>query len=99
MRGTKPSLATLATFCGSVTPSKRRTATYIALAHLLREGGTRRPRLELINVSSVKGQKGWRNFGELRKVEVQLRRIPLPRILANSPSGYVEQKWSVEVSI
>src|ERR687897_851381 len=30
-----------------------------SLAHLLREGGTRRPRLELINVvPSVKGHKG-----------------------------------------
>src|SRR5918994_3025085 len=32
----------------------------------LREGGTRRPRLKLINVPSVKGYKGSRNFRELR---------------------------------
>src|ERR671917_388220 len=30
-----------------------------------KEGGTlRRPRLKLFNVFSVKGYKGWRNFGE-----------------------------------
>src|SRR5215213_7716722 len=41
--GHKAFLATLATFCGSVTPSYRRTATYIAFAYLLiRKGGTRR---------------------------------------------------------
>src|SRR5829696_877457 len=39
------------------------------------------------------------NFLELRKAEVQFRRIFLPLILVNSPSGYVQQKWSVEVSI
>src|SRR5215210_3222777 len=44
MRGTKPSLATCATFCESLTPSNRRTATYMALAYLLHiEGGPRRP--------------------------------------------------------
>src|SRR5215211_6140099 len=76
MMGTKPSWATLATFCGSVTPSNRRTATYIALAYLLHiEGGTGRPRLKLINVPSVKGCKASRNFGELRNGEV--RRILL----------------------
>src|SRR5215217_1643131 len=31
----------------------------------LKRGGTRRPRLELINVPSVKGYKGWRNFLEI----------------------------------
>jgi hypothetical protein len=45
--GTKPSWATCTTFCESLTPSKRRTAAYIALAYLLlREGGTLRPRLK-----------------------------------------------------
>jgi hypothetical protein len=58
-------LATCATFCESLTPSNRRTATYMALAYLLHiEGGPRRPCLKLINVPSVKGYKGWRNFGE-----------------------------------
>jgi hypothetical protein len=28
-----------------------------------------------------------------------LLRMPLPRILVNSPSGYVKQSWSVEVSL
>src|SRR5688572_25101592 len=36
--GQKPSSATLATFCGSVTPSNRRTAAYIALAYLPKRG-------------------------------------------------------------
>ena len=43
--GTKSSWATLATLWGSLTPSYRRTATYIALAHLLREGGADGSRL------------------------------------------------------
>src|SRR5215211_3460865 len=78
MMGTKPSWATLATFCGSVTPSNRRTATYIALAYLLHiEGGTGRPRLKLINVPSVKGCKASRNFGELRECEVQHSPAPI----------------------
>jgi ketosteroid isomerase-like protein len=37
------------------------------------EGGTRRPRLELITVPSVNGSEGWRNFRELRKGEVRRR--------------------------
>ena len=53
---TKPSSSSCATFWESLTPSYRRTATYIALAYLLKlEGGTGRPRLKLINVPSVKG--------------------------------------------
>jgi aryl-alcohol dehydrogenase-like predicted oxidoreductase len=36
-------LATCATFWESVTPSKRRTATYIALAYLLHRGGVISP--------------------------------------------------------
>src|SRR5918995_3738565 len=84
MRGTKPSLAPCATFCESFTPSNRRTATYMALAYLLHiEGGPRRPCLKLINVSSVKGYKGWRNFGECPKPEVGLPRIPIPRTPVN----------------
>src|SRR5215210_3138785 len=79
MRGTKPSSTSCPTFCGSVTPSYRRTATYIVLAHLLREGGTLRPRLKLFNVFSVKGYKGWRNFREYLKAEVQLLRTRLLR--------------------
>ena len=72
MMGTKPSSATLATFCGSLTPSNRRTATYMALAYLVHiEGGPRRPCLKLINVSSVKGYKGWRNFREIVIGEVR----------------------------
>jgi hypothetical protein len=62
--GTKTSLVIRAASLGSVTPSYRRTATYIALVHLLRESGADRSRLKLINVSSVKGYKGWRNFRE-----------------------------------
>jgi hypothetical protein len=63
--GTKPSWATCPTFWGSLTPSYRRTATYIVLAYLLHiEGGADRPRLKLINVPSVKGYKAWRNFRE-----------------------------------
>src|SRR5215211_9006744 len=82
MMGTKPSWATLATFCGSVTPSNRRTATYIALAYLLyREGGTGRPYLKLTNMPSVKGYKGWHNFREHLRGEV--RRIPIPRTRVN----------------
>src|SRR5215208_1448494 len=42
MMGTKPSLVIRAASSGLVTPSYRRTATYIALAHLLGEGGTLR---------------------------------------------------------
>src|SRR5215204_5578577 len=38
MMGTKPSLATCTTFCGSLTPSYRRTATYMALGYLLKRG-------------------------------------------------------------
>src|SRR5215218_3634467 len=54
--GHKAFLGHLGHLLGSVTPSYLRTATYIALAYLpLREGGTGRPRLELINVPSVKG--------------------------------------------
>jgi hypothetical protein len=50
----------------------------------------------LINVSSVKGHKGWRNFGELRKVEVQLRRIYLPRTRVNrGRKGIVRTSASV----
>src|SRR5215208_7277128 len=76
MMGTKPSSATCATFWGSVTPSNRRTATYIALAYLLyREGGADRSRLKLTNMPSVKGYKGWHNFRELLRGEV--RRISL----------------------
>src|SRR5215210_4848543 len=86
MRGTKPSLATCTTFWESLTPPKRRTATYIALAYLpLREGGTRMPRLKLINVPSVKGYKGSRNFRELCQREV--RRIPLPRLSGKDLDG------------
>src|SRR5829696_1657752 len=57
MMGTKPSLATCTTFCESVTPSKRRTAAYIALCYLLLKRGRDPlgPRLALINVPSVKG--------------------------------------------
>jgi hypothetical protein len=53
--GHKALIDQLPAFCGSVTPSYRRTATYIALAHLLKEGGALRPRLKLFNVLSVKG--------------------------------------------
>src|ERR671916_274038 len=38
MRGTKPSWTSCPAFCGSVTLSYRRTATYIALAYLLHTG-------------------------------------------------------------
>src|SRR5687768_15702380 len=98
MMGTKPSLATCATFWESVTPSKRRTATYIALAHLLREGGTRWPRLELINVvPSVKGHKGCRNFREFVKGEVL--RISLPRTQVNRASPEMRQaSWAGNIS-
>src|SRR5215211_7123932 len=96
MMGTKPSSATCATFWGSVTPSNRRTATYIALAHLLHiEGGTGRPRLKLINVPSVKGCKASRNFGELRKSEVQPRRIPIPRTRVNTARTRRAQRTDV----
>src|SRR5215212_7742288 len=82
MMGTKPSSATCATFWGSVTPSNRRTATYIALAYLLyREGGTGRPCLKLTNMPSVKGYKGWHNFREHLRGEV--RRTPIPRTPVN----------------
>jgi hypothetical protein len=40
------------------------------------------PRLRLTNVPSVKGEKGWRNFGKLPPGEV-VRRIPLPRTPVN----------------
>src|SRR5215208_2020255 len=39
-------------------------------------------RLKLINVPSVMGSKGWRNFRELPQCEVP--RIPLPRTPVNS---------------
>src|SRR5215213_10395923 len=67
MMGTKSSWATLATLCGSVTPSYRRTATYIALAHLLREGGTLRPRLKFDQRVQCEGVEGL----------AQLPRIPI----------------------
>src|SRR5215211_8332209 len=89
MMGTKPSSATCATFCGSLTPSNRRTATYIALAYLLREGGTLRPRLKSFNVFSVKGYKGWRNFRESPKGEV--RRTPIPHTRVNK--GERMSRW------
>src|ERR671911_2451836 len=48
-----------------------------SLAYLpLREGGTHRPRLKLINVPSVKGYKSWRNFGELLRIG-EVRRMLL----------------------
>src|SRR5215217_6342560 len=37
----------------------------------------------------MKGNKGGRNFRELRKAEVQLRRIPLPRTSVNK----ARRKW------
>src|SRR5215211_7419905 len=81
IKGMNPSSTSCPTFCGSVTPSYRRTATYIVLAHLLREGGTLRPRLKLFNVFSVEGYKGWRNFRERHHNEV--RRISIPRTQVN----------------
>src|SRR5215216_7883855 len=58
MMGTKPSLATCATFWESVTPSYRRTATYIALAHLLREGGADGSRLKFDQRVQCEGVQG-----------------------------------------
>src|SRR5215208_561469 len=46
-----------------------------------RRRGRRVPPNQLINVPSVKGYKGWRNFGESPKGEV--RRIPIPRTRVN----------------
>src|SRR5215213_837240 len=40
-----------------------------SFSHLLRKGGTLRPRLKLFNVFSVKGYKGWRNFRESPKAK------------------------------
>src|SRR5215217_7736160 len=40
-----------------------------------KEGGTLRPRLKLFNVFSVKGYKGWRNFGEC-PFHAARRRLP-----------------------
>src|SRR5215203_5646204 len=81
MRGTKPSSTSCPAFCGSVTPSYRRTATYIALAYLLHiEGGVSKAR-QLANEPSVEGCKRRRNFLELRLAE--LRRITLMGSSAN----------------
>src|SRR5215213_6747488 len=81
MRGTKPSSTSCPAFCGSVTPSYRRTATYIALAYLLHiEGGVSKAR-QLANEPSVEGCKRRRNFLELRLAE--LRRTTLPRSRVN----------------
>src|SRR5215216_1824093 len=79
MMGTKPSWPTLPAFWGSVTPSYRRTATYIALAYLpLREGGTRRvpPRVDqraqceglegLAQLSRNRERRSSKNTGLLR---------------------------------
>src|SRR5829696_10474068 len=46
-----------------------------------RRRGRRVPPNQLINVPSVKGYKGWRNFRESPKGEV--RRIPIPRTSVN----------------
>src|SRR5215212_5727596 len=81
MRGTKPSSTSCPAFCGSVTPSYRRTATYIALAYLLHiEGGVSKAR-QLANEPSVECCKSRRNFLELRLAE--LRRTTLPRTSVN----------------
>src|SRR5829696_845629 len=54
MMGTKSSSTSRATFWESVTPSYRRTATYIALAYLLHmEGRDDRPRLKLYNAATL----------------------------------------------
>src|SRR5215218_1076392 len=98
MRGTKPSSTSCPAFCGSVTPSYRRTSTYIALAYLLHiEGGVSKAR-QLANEPSVEGCKRRRNFLELRKGEV--RRISLPRTPVNSvecrrdqPPGLQAASW------
>src|SRR5215208_6091953 len=92
MRGTKPSLATCATFCESLTPSNRRTATYMALAYLLHiEGGPRRPcrvdqRAQCERLQGLaqlrRTVKRKLNFRESPKGEV--RRIPIPRTRLNS---------------
>src|SRR5215203_3911869 len=75
MRGTKPSSTSCATFCESVTPSYRRTATYIALAYLLHKGRADQPRLELMNGANCEG------LGYLE----QLPRTPSRRSSRNTP--------------
>src|SRR5215208_4958718 len=57
-----------------------------------RRRGRRVPPNQLINVPSVKGYKGWRNFRESPKGEV--RRIPIPRIPVNRASCLLWDKWS-----
>src|ERR687897_621660 len=58
MRGTKPSWTSWPAFWGSVTPSYRRTATYIALTYLLHiEGGVISPAVSR-NVAKCEGLEG-----------------------------------------
>jgi hypothetical protein len=72
-------LATCTTFWESLTPSKRRTAAYIALAtSSLREGESLRPRLELINEGEYEG---------LQRLE-QLPRNPKRRSSHNTYSTH-----------
>src|ERR671921_590761 len=53
-----------------------------------RRRGRRVPPNQLINVPSVKGYKGWRNFREPDTGEV--RRIPLPRTWVNSSDDFAQ---------
>src|SRR5215203_6250659 len=84
MRGTKPSLATCATFCESLTPSNRRTATYMALAYLLHiEGGPRRP----CRVDQRAQCERLQGLAQLLKITIPRTPVNKPASMRQTPPG------------